>query len=52
MINGFHFLIAVAVVFGFVVVLPRALRLDRRDAHAEYHLMHGPDSGCLECEGK
>jgi hypothetical protein len=49
MINGFHFLVAVAVVFGFVVVLPWARR---RDAHDEYHLMHGPNSGCVECLNK
>ena len=26
-----------------------ARRLDRAD---EYHLMHGPNSGCIECEDK
>jgi hypothetical protein len=52
MINGFHFLVAVAVVFGFVVVLPWARRRDAADAYAEFHLMHGPGSGCVECEDK
>jgi hypothetical protein len=51
-INGFHFLVAVVVVFGFVVVWPWARRRDAEDALAEFHLMHGPASGCVECEDK
>lgn len=46
MINGFHFLIAVIVIYGFVVVLPRAIRADRADAH----LIHHPNSNCPEYE--
>ncbi|MFS0715515.1 hypothetical protein ABC337_04785 [Arthrobacter sp. 1P04PC] len=49
MINGFFMLVFAAVIFGAVVYIPRAIRLDRIDA---YHLMHGPSSGCVECEGK
>lgn len=33
---------------GFGVAIPAAIRADRRD----YHLMHGPDSGCLDCQDK
>ncbi|AYR01560.1 hypothetical protein PP639_gp060 [Arthrobacter phage Seahorse] len=45
MFNGFHFLMALVVVYGFVVVLPRAIRLDRRDMH----LLHKPGT-CTECD--
>lgn len=34
---------------GFGVYALYARRLDRFD---EYHLAHGPNSGCVECEGK
>ena len=29
-----------------------ASHLDRMDAAAEYHLMHGPNDGCVDCEDK
>jgi len=32
----------------FAVAIPWAMRRDR----AEYHIMHGPNDGCPECEGK
>lgn len=32
----------------FAALLPWALRRDWSD----YHLFHGPDSGCAECEDK
>ena len=41
-------LILAAAVFA-AVAIPYARRLDRAD---EFHLMHGPQSGCIECEGK
>lgn len=28
-----------------------ARRMDRRD-WSEYHIAHGPDSGCVDCAGK
>ncbi len=34
---------------GFGVYALYARSLDRA---AEYHLLHGPADGCLECEGK
>lgn len=42
-------LICLVLCIGFGVAALRAIRLDRAD---EYHLMHGPASGCVECEGK
>jgi hypothetical protein len=44
---GFILCLVLAVAFG--VAIAPARRLDRLD---DYHLMHGPDSGCVECEGK
>ncbi|AHB31651.1 hypothetical protein ArV2_gp40 [Arthrobacter phage vB_ArS-ArV2] len=38
----------VATVFAWVWIF-RARTLDRWD---EFHLMHGPNSGCPECAGK
>jgi len=48
--NGIHFFVAV-LALGFLVAIPWAIFLDRRD-WSEAHLLHGPDDGCLECEGK
>ena len=48
--NGFTFLVAV-VALGLLVAIPWAMALDRRDWD-EAHLLHGPKSGCIECEGK
>ncbi|WP_168709304.1 hypothetical protein [Arthrobacter sp. PAMC25564] len=50
--NGFFILVLAATIFGAIVYIPRAIRLDRADAYAEFHLMHGPRSGCVDCEGK
>ena len=45
----------IALVLALAVVtaafIPWAIRQDRVD-HAEWHLMHGPRSGCVECESK
>lgn len=41
-------LICLVLCVGFGVAIPWARRADR----AEYHLMHGPNSGCVECEDK
>lgn len=41
-------LILAAAVFAGVGIA-YARRLDRMD---EYHLMHGPNDGCPECDGK
>jgi hypothetical protein len=43
------FLVCFVLCIGFAVAAVRAIRLDRAD---EYHLMHGPNSGCVECEDK
>jgi hypothetical protein len=42
-------LLVLVLMVGFGVAILPAMRADRED---DYHLMHGPDSGCLECEGK
>jgi len=42
-------LLCVVLAAVFATLSLRALALDRAD---EYHLMHGPTSGCVECEGK
>ncbi|GAP53837.1 hypothetical protein AHiyo6_04020 [Arthrobacter sp. Hiyo6] len=44
-------LIVLVLCVGFGVAIPWALRADRAD-YAEFHLMHGPQSGCLECADK
>jgi len=41
-------LVVALAAFAFVGIF-WALRLDRMD---DYHLMHGPAAGCIECEGK
>lgn len=46
---NWSFLICLILAIGFAVAIPWARRADRAD---EYHLMHGPDTGCIECEGK
>lgn len=43
------FLICLMLCIGFGVYALYARGLDRAD---EYHRMHGPASGCAECEGK
>jgi len=48
MINGFFVLVLAFVIVAGPPIYRRARRLDRLDA---YHLMHGPTSGCVECEG-
>jgi hypothetical protein len=42
-------LLVLVLAVGFGVASLRALALDRAD---EYHLLHGPNDGCAECEGK
>ncbi len=42
-------LICLVLLVGFGVAILPAMRADRAD---EYHLLHGPDSRCVECEGK
>lgn len=44
-------LLGLVLCIGFAVGIPWALDRDRLDV-AEYHLMHGPNTGCVECEGK
>jgi len=46
--NWTHFVVIIMMI-GFAVAIPYARRLDRAD---EFHVMHGPRSGCVECEGK
>jgi hypothetical protein len=42
-------LLVLVLMVGFGVAILPAMRADRED---EYHLMHGPNDGCVECEGK
>jgi hypothetical protein len=42
-------LLCLVLLVGFGVAILPAMRSDRM---AEYHLMHGPNDGCVECEGK
>jgi len=39
-------LLVLVLMVGFGVAILPAMRADRYD---EWHLMHGPDSGCAEC---
>lgn len=41
-------LVCVVLLIGFGVAILPAMRAGRDD----FHLLHGPDSGCVECEGK
>lgn len=47
--NNAAFLVCFVACIGLGVYALYAHRLDRMD---EYHLMHGPASNCVECEGK
>lgn len=49
--NAYPLLYLVLLVAVGVAAL-RAVRLDRADRWAEFHLMHGPQSGCAECVDK
>lgn len=44
----FIFLVAVALAF----VGPKILAVARLRDWSDYHLAHGPNSGCVDCEGK
>ena len=46
---NWSFLICLILLVGFGVAILPAMRADRDD---EFHIQHGPDSGCVECEGK
>jgi hypothetical protein len=50
------FLILVALCFFGPRIFARARNLDRRDREwadiREWHALHGPDDGCLECGDK
>ena len=48
--NAATFFVAV-LALGFMVAIPWAIYRDRLD-WSEFHMAHGPDSGCAECEGK
>jgi len=50
-VNAYPLLYLVLLVAVGVAAL-RAVRLDRADRWAEFHLMHGPQSGCAECVDK
>lgn len=46
------FMVCLVLCIGFGVEAVRRWRLDRAAAIEPYHLMHGPKSGCIECEDK
>ena len=50
-LNGLYVLAWVALGVGFVLCYLRAVELDDAD-YADYHLLHGPNDGCWECEDK
>jgi hypothetical protein len=50
-LNGLYFLAWVVLGAAFVVCYVRAVQLDERD-YADFHLLHGPNDGCWECEDK
>jgi hypothetical protein len=49
--NGLTFFVAM-LALAFMIAIPWAMALDRRDDWEEAHLLHGPKSGCPECEDK
>jgi len=50
-LNGLYALAWAVVFIGGVLCYLRAVELDEAD-YADYHLMHGPNDGCQECEDK
>lgn len=47
------FLICLVLCIGFGMESLRRRRLDRAvESRTPYHLYHGPDSGCPDCEDK
>lgn len=54
--DWFYVLVLAFVCVGGPVLYARARRLDRADRDwadiREWHLLHGPTAGCVECEGK
>lgn len=48
--NAGTFIVAV-LALGFMVAIPYAIYRDRLD-WSEYHLAHGPASGCPDCRDK
>lgn len=47
------FIVCLVLCIGFGVESVRRLRLDRAPQPIDpYHLLHGPNDGCLECEAK
>jgi hypothetical protein len=42
------FIACLVLFIGFAVAIPWAIRNDR----ADWHLLHGPADGCLECADK
>ena len=51
MLNGLYALAWAFVFVGGTVAYCIARRLDERDV-AEWHLLHGPNDGCVECRDK
>jgi len=51
MLNGLFVLALAAVVVGGVYCYFLAVEMDEAD-YADYHLMHGPLDGCMDCEDK
>lgn len=48
-------LLVIAALVGLGLAIGPAIRLDRADQWAdirEWHLLHGPTDGCVECEEK
>lgn len=50
-LNGLYALAWAVVLVGGVYCYYLAVQLDEAD-YADYHLMHGPADGCLECGDK
>lgn len=46
------FLICLVMCIAFGVESVRRWRLDQAAQPVSYHLMHGPNDGCVECEDK
>ena len=48
-LQSFGILLCTVLACGFLARMLWAFQQDRLD---DYHLMHGPNDGCLECEDK
>lgn len=50
--NNAPVIVCLVMCIGFAVYARYRRNLEAAPSFTEFHLMHGPRSGCVECEGK